>query len=610
MPSLLVDDDASAKTRIVPLFKKITTLGSSPDNDVVLRGADVAEHHAQIVFDGKRFSISAADRKLVIEINGKRKKAHDLDDGDCARLGNAEIRFSLYDDQRTLDADSDDSIIVIERLLRFSERLMAVRELDVLLRLLLDDIIEITSADKGFLVLLHGEEPSVHVGRRTDGESIPSGEAALSDSIIGRVIASRAPIIVSDALHDSEFSSSVSVVNLRLCSVMCVPLIARGEMLGLIYLGNDNVVNLFNDRTLELTRIYAAQAALIVRNALLLNELETSNQKLKEELETRRFGDIIGACPSMRDIYRKIERLAATDISVLIGGETGTGKELIAQEIHARSPRAKGPFVVINCGAIPENLLESELFGHVRGAFTGAVATVQGKFQAANGGTLFLDEVGEMPLNLQVKLLRALQDRLVTKVGDTRPETVDIRIIAATNRILAQEVRAGRFREDLYYRLNVVSLILPPLRDRGDDVLLLATYYLKRYAAEFGGAARDFTKEATRALKKHSWQGNIRELQNRIKKAVVFADGPFVKPVDLGLDDELVKKILPLAEAKEEFQRRYIDMVLELNDGNRTKTARDLDVDPRTIFRHLEKSRDGEEEAPSPHTFGDELVEL
>jgi transcriptional regulator with PAS, ATPase and Fis domain len=294
----------------------------------------------------------------------------------------------------------------------------------------------------------------------------------------------------------------------------------------------------------------------------------------------------------MKEIYKKIDKIASTDISVLIQGETGTGKELIANEVHARSPRKGGPFVVINCGAIPENLLESELFGHVRGAFTGAVATVQGRFQAANKGTLFLDEVGEMPLNLQVKLLRAIQERQVTKVGDTRSESVDIRIIAATNKTLSEEVKANRFREDLYYRLNVVALTLPPLRDRGEDVILLARYYLKRYAAEFGSKAKDFTRESVRAMRKHRWQGNIRELQNRIKKAVVFSDGPLVHPTDLGLDEELVKKILPLADAKEEFQRRYIDLALELNDGNRTKTARDLGVDPRTIFRHLEKKRE------------------
>jgi transcriptional regulator with PAS, ATPase and Fis domain len=274
---------------------------------------------------------------------------------------------------------------------------------------------------------------------------------------------------------------------------------------------------------------------------------------------------------------------------VLVAGETGTGKELVAREIHRRSPRASGPFVAVNCGAIPESLLESELFGHVRGAFTGAVATRGGKFQAANGGTLFLDEIGDMPVSLQVKLLRALQERTVTKVGDSRPEPVDIRVLAATNKVLEDEIAAGRFREDLYYRLNVVSIVLPPLRDRGEDVIVIARFFLQKYAREFASRARTFAPAAAVALRKYAWPGNIRELENRIKKAVVLADKPLVGPEDLDLGPESLAPVLPLAQAKEEFQKRYINEVLERNDGNRTKTAKDLGVDPRTIFRHLEK---------------------
>jgi len=278
---------------------------------------------------------------------------------------------------------------------------------------------------------------------------------------------------------------------------------------------------------------------------------------------------------------------------VLVTGETGTGKELIARELHNRSPRAKGPFISINCGAIPENLLESELFGHVRGAFTGAVANKAGRFQSANKGTLFLDEIGEMPLSLQVKILRALQDRVVMKVGDTNPESVDIRVIAATNRELEGEIKAGRFREDLYYRLNVVLLHLPPLRDRGDDIVVLARYLLSRYAPEYGNRVRGFTPSAIAAVKRHRWSGNIRELENRIKKAVVLADKALLGPDDLGINPDELPPILALADAREKWQREYINEVLSLNAGNRTKTARDLGVDPRTIFRHLEREEAG-----------------
>jgi transcriptional regulator with PAS, ATPase and Fis domain len=283
---------------------------------------------------------------------------------------------------------------------------------------------------------------------------------------------------------------------------------------------------------------------------------------------------------------------------VLITGETGTGKELIANEIHRRSPRAKGPFVVINCGAIPEHLLESELFGHVRGAFTGAVQTREGKFQSASGGTLFLDEIGEMPLQLQVKILRAIQERQVTKVGDNKPEHVDIRVLTATHRDLEQMVRQQAFREDLYYRLNVVQLHLPPLRERGEDVVVLANYLLQKYGEELGGSARlAFAPKALTAVRKYTWPGNVRQLENRIKRAIVLAEGGRITAEDLDIHEEDLEEILPLAEALERFKRRYIDQALERNGDNRTKTARELGVDPRTVFRHLESQRDeGERE--------------
>jgi transcriptional regulator with PAS, ATPase and Fis domain len=340
--------------------------------------------------------------------------------------------------------------------------------------------------------------------------------------------------------------------------------------------------------------VFAAQAALIVSNALLLNDLRIDNRTLQQRLEQVRFGEIVGTSPPMQEVFRKVEKIAQTDISVLVTGETGTGKELIAREIHNRSPRAKGPFVTINCGAIPENLLESELFGHVKGAFTGAVANKQGKFQQASGGTLFLDEIGEMPLNLQVKLLRAIQEKVVIKVGDTRPEPVDIRILAATNRDLEEEIKGERFREDLFYRLNVVNIHLPPLRDRGEDVLVIARYLLSRYAKEYDSKVKGFSPNASVAIRKHNWPGNIREMENRIKKAIVLADTTMIGPDDLGLTADVLPEILPLSVAKERYQRNYINEVLALNNGNRTKTARDLGVDPRTIFRHLEKEAESQ----------------
>ena len=237
-------------------------------------------------------------------------------------------------------------------------------------------------------------------------------------------------------------------------------------------------------------------------------------------------------------------------------------------------------------------MLESELFGHVKGAFTGAIQTKQGKFQQANGGTLFLDEIGEMQLDLQVKLLRVIQDKTVVKVGSNTVDPVDIRIVAATNRNLEEEVLAGRFREDLFYRLNVITLILPPLCERGDDVILIARSLIRRYAKEFNMVAKNLSQEAIMAIRKYKWPGNVRQLENRIKKALILSDKPQIQPADLDLMPEVLKPIMTLAEAKDDFQKRYINEVLELNNGNRSKTAQDLGVDPRTIFRHLAKQNE------------------
>jgi transcriptional regulator with GAF, ATPase, and Fis domain len=430
---------------------------------------------------------------------------------------------------------------------------------------------------------------AVRAARNVRREAIGDATGNISDSIVRKVVETARPVIVSDALTDSQFKSSESVLALQLSSVMCAPLVSQGEVQGVFYVGNDRVKGLFARNQLDVLSIFASQASLILQNALLLNALRADKEKLVAELSDKRFGEIIGACPSMMEVYRKLQKVATTDISVLITGETGTGKELIAREIHRRSGRASGPFVVINCGAIPENLIESELFGHVRGAFTGAVASRPGKFQAAGGGTLFLDEIGELPLNLQVKLLRALQERVVFRVGDSKPEKVDIRIVAATNRVLEDEIRAARFREDLYYRLNVVNIFLPPLRERGDDVIIIAKALLSKHADELAPHVQGFTPQALAGIKKGQWPGNIRQLENRIKKALVLCDRSLLGPEDLDLTKESESPILPLEKAKEDFQRRYVLEILERNSGNRTQTARDLGVDPRTIFRYLER---------------------
>jgi transcriptional regulator with GAF, ATPase, and Fis domain len=594
MPALTVKTPDGTQ-RLVPLVKRLTSVGRDAQNDVVVEDAGVPESAFMIEYDGQSYRLCVHD--APVSVNGRRRGEHTLALGDVIAVGASQILFAdeprreavpaqvtaLGAGRKGVDADA------LGQLVDFSQKLLGRYELEPLLEAMMDQVIQLTRADKGLLILLEANQPRVKVARNLEHQNIEDAIRGISDSIVATVLKTRSPVIVSDALKDPLYASSESVVNLRLLSVMCAPLTEKGEVFGLIYVGNDSVANLFEPRSLDLLTIWAAQASLILRNAMLVNELRLDNAELKRQLDETRYGEIIGACASMKDVYRKIDKVCATDISVLITGETGTGKELIAREIHKRSPRAKGAFVTINCGAIPENLLESELFGHVRGAFTGAVNTRMGRFQAAHGGTIFLDEIGEMPPQLQVKILRALQEKQVTKVGENRADNVDIRVVAATNKVLEEEIKKGTFREDLYYRLNVVTLKLPPLRERGEDIGVIAKYFLARYAREFNSRARGFTPTATVAMKKYGWPGNVRELENRIKKAVVLADKALVGADDMDLRPENLEPIMPLAQAKEEFQKRYINEVLDRNSGNRTKTAKDLGVDPRTVFRHLEK---------------------
>jgi transcriptional regulator with GAF, ATPase, and Fis domain len=606
--------------RTFAVYKPVTTVGRGLGNDVTVPTEAAGDTNIQVLFDGRDFNLEEVDKQAEILINGKKKRRARLVHGDRLTLGSSELSFSMFDepvasrgggsgDPRS-DVESDAQVQLthqqlagLRKLYEFSEKLMTMKDIDPLLEAMLDAVIDVTGAEKG-LILLNDDAfvtpdgkpddtPSapqrIRASRNVKREALGESSGAISDSIVRKVVETGRPIIVSDALTDAEFNTSESVLALRLSSVMCAPLVSQGHVQGALYVGNDRVKSLFEKSQLDVLSIFAGQASLILQNALLLSALRADKEKLVAELKDKRFGEIIGACPSMLEVFRKLQKVATTDISVLITGETGTGKELIARELHRRSGRAGGPFVVINCGAIPENLIESELFGHVRGAFTGAVASRPGKFQAANGGTLFLDEIGELPLNLQVKLLRALQERVVFRVGDSRPEKVDIRVVAATNRILEDEIAESRFREDLYYRLNVVNLYLPPLRERGDDVLIIAKALLSKHTAELGAHVQGFTPSALAAIKKSPWPGNIRQLENRIKKALVLCEKSLLAPEDLDLGKEEETSIMPLEKAKEEFQRKYVLEILERNNGNRTQTARDLGVDPRTIFRYLER---------------------
>ena len=346
----------------------------------------------------------------------------------------------------------------------------------------------------------------------------------------------------------------------------------------------------------------------ILSRASYIHSLESTITKLKSSPGSgHEFENIISMSKSMLDIFDAVKKIAPTDVSVLITGESGTGKELIARAIHSRSSRKNRPFIPINCGAIPENLLESELFGHEKGSFTGAVSSKPGKFEIAEGGTIFLDEIGELPLALQVKILRFLQDHVIEKVGGQKQIQLDIRVIAATNRDLSKMIEERAFREDLYYRINTINVSLPPLRDRGQDILLLAMHFLHHYNSEFSRNVKTFGQSARDMLYTHRWPGNVRELENRVKRAVIMTSGRIIQPEDMDLvspdptdeKGEQVKGSAPafippeagvsLKEARDDLEQRMITDVLLRFSGNVSAAAQELKISRPTLHDLMKK---------------------
>ena len=335
----------------------------------------------------------------------------------------------------------------------------------------------------------------------------------------------------------------------------------------------------------------------IIKRAFHLQTLENENRRLQSALEGcgTDVKGIIGQCDEMQQVFSTIRKVATSDISVLVHGESGTGKELVARAIHNHSLRKDGPFIPINCGAIPENLLESELFGHEKGAFTGAMARVQGKVEYAHKGTLFLDEIGELPLNLQVKLLRFLQEKVIQRVGGREDISIDSRIIAATNVDIVRAMEEGLFREDLYYRIGVVTITLPPLRNRGDDVMLLANFFLKRCAGDFKKKIKGFSETSREYIESYGWPGNVRELENKVQRAVLMASGSVIEPDDLGFTERPFPQkagggeVTTLREAREQVEREMIKGAVANSKGNIAKAAEELGISRPTLYDLMRK---------------------
>jgi Nif-specific regulatory protein len=379
-----------------------------------------------------------------------------------------------------------------------------------------------------------------------------------------------------------------SLARLSVYSVLCVPLTIAEPLLGAIYLDTSNTALRFDKAHLELMMGIAGIAALAIENTRRFEALASENQRLRAESGLEH--NMIGESPAMREVYKMISKVAPVESTVLLLGESGTGKELAARAIHQSSARAEKPFVAINCAALTETLLESELFGHEKGSFTGAMAQKKGQLETAEGGTVFLDEIGELALSLQAKLLRFLQEREFLRVGGTRPVKVNLRIVVATNRDLSEQVRAGTFRQDLFYRLNVVSLTMPPLRVRHDDVPLLAEHFAEKYSQECKRRIRGISAEARAVLLSYDWPGNVRELQNAVERAVVLGSSDVIRPEDL--PDTLLEAPATRADglpryhsAVKDLKKDLIVKAVQQANGNYTEAAKALGVHPNYLHR-------------------------
>jgi Nif-specific regulatory protein len=420
----------------------------------------------------------------------------------------------------------------------------------------------------------------------------------MGEGLPGWVAAHDKAIIVNDVENDRHYDRNFSKkIGRATTTMMAVPMRIKDECIGVIELSNKKNGRNFTRDDLEWLEIFANQAALTIQNAKSFEKVQDKVETLQEHLTASDgYHPFIAKSPVILEKISMMDRIASTDSSVLILGESGVGKENFAEQIHLRSPRHQKPFVRVNCAAIPEGLLESEFFGHVKGAFTNAIQNRRGRFEMADGGTIFLDEIGDLPLALQVKLLRVIQQKTFEKVGSDVSVTVDVRILAATNRDIERLVEEGQFRSDLYYRLNVLPLFIPPLRERLEDIPELAYFFLKTAAKKTRRDLEGFSRRAMQALLSYSWPGNIRELQNCVERACVIGKGKWIEREDLFLDSSGgVSRFerdggggRSLKSAIDTFKGQYIQKVLEENKWNQTKTAKALDIQ-RTYLSRLIK---------------------
>jgi len=473
---------------------------------------------------------------------------------------------------------------------------------DVLDRVM-DSVMRVSLAQRGFLVLLDSQgQPQLEISRNLESESGEDETFQISRSILGSAIDTGRSVFVNNALSNPAFTSYKSVRDLSLQTVICLPLKIDNRSFGAIYLDSQTVSGMMTTEGLALLEAFASQAAVAIANArahdslkVFQSRLEIENRSLRRALRSEfTFDSLIGRSPAMNRLFDILGKVSTTNVTVLVEGETGTGKELVARAIHNASPRRNGPFVGVNCSAIPETLIEGELFGHKRGAFTGANDDRVGMVQEAGGGTLFLDEIGEMPLPLQAKLLRVVQQNEYRRLGESQDRRADVRWIAATNRDLMGEVKAGRFREDLYYRLHVVAVSVPPLRERPEDILMLAEHFLRRSAAEMQRDTLHLTPETRSSLLAHTWPGNVRELENAIHRACALTTEGALSPELLvpAVAAQVADDATAAGKLKERLlraERIAIQSALRASQGNISRAAMALGVSRQHLHNRIRK---------------------
>lgn len=502
---------------------------------------------------------------------------------------------SLY--RETLDEISLAYIPSITRkdqlniLYEVSKVINSILNLQSLFNTVINLVINLFNAERGVLLLFDEKTGTLRLraGKKIDDVTIKDA-ARLSKSVIEQVAEKGEPIICEDARNDPRFKNRKSVILHNIRSLLCVPIKIRGSIIGTIYIDSSLSKNIFTKEDRDFFIALANLIGVAIENARFHRDLEKESTYLKRKMTKRHsFHNLVGGSEKMQDLYNTIEVVANTDSTVLIEGETGTGKELVAMALHYSSKRRDDIFIPVSCRAIPETLLESELFGHSKGAFTGAIRDRKGLFEEATNGTIFLDEIGDAPLSIQAKLLRVLEQREIRRVGENVSRRVDTRVICATAKNLVEEVKKGNFRDDIFFRLNVVRVRIPPLRERKDDILLLAKYFQKLYSKKIGSSVRSFTNDAIELLLNYDWPGNVRELEKSIERACIFAEGPKITAKDIKLVGLETEELKTLKEAKVTMEKKMVRNALLKTKGNVAKASRELDIKRQQLQRLIKR---------------------